>query len=142
MPKKTKHRLKKRNIRRNKTRKQNKKIKKMRQKIYKMIGCNKQCNCACHHNGGSYPIGGLSVGGSSLVGSPYSIETGGNYYELPKSNAYDNPTAYMKLRGGNILPDNLVNVGRQMVYGAQSVYNGLAGYKSPTDPAPYVQNKL
>ena len=48
----------------------------------------------------------------------------------------------MKLRGGTILPSNLVNVGREMIYGTQSLYNGLAGYKAPTDPAPYVQNKI
>ena len=76
-----------------------------------------------------------------LVGTPYSPSTGGNYYELP------NPSAYvvgqnMKLRGGGILPPNLVNVGNQITYGAQSLYNGLVGLKAGNDPAPYVQNKI
>ena len=140
---KTKTRRSKRNLR--KTRRN-----KSRQKKYYMIGCNnKNCRCSCHHHkGGSSPIGGLEIGGAlkkggscfgPLVGAPYSVDKGGNYYDLPKSEAYDNPNAYMKLRGGGMLPDNLVNVGRQIGYGVQSVYNGLGGFEPPTDPAPYVQ---
>jgi hypothetical protein len=47
-----------------------------------------------------------------------------------------------RMRGGSILPDNLVNVGSQAIYGGQTLYNRLYGYKSGSDPAPYVQNKI
>lgn len=143
MPRKTKNRTK-RHLRKTRKTRRNK----HHQKKYYMVGCNnKNCRCSCHHhNGGSSPIGGLSIKGGGcfgpLVGSPYSVDKGGNYYKLPDGEAYDNPNAYMKLRGGTILPSNLVNVGREMIYGTQSLYNGLAGYKAPTDPAPYVQNKI
>lgn len=129
------------------------------QKNYYMIGCNnRKCNCSCHKKlGGSNPIGGLEIKGGGcfgpLVGSPYSVDKGGNYYELPDGKAYDNPTAYMKLRGGKrkrrrtmrggtILPTNVVNVGRGMMYNLQTVANGLGGYKPPTNPLPYVQDKI
>lgn len=110
---------------------------------YHMIGCNdNKCRCSCHHNGGSSPIGGLQIKGGGcfgpLVGTQYSVNKGGNYYNLPESNAYS-VDRNIQLRGGSMLPTNLVNVGREMAYGAQSVYNGLSGYKAPTDPAPYVQ---
>jgi hypothetical protein len=47
-----------------------------------------------------------------------------------------------RMRGGSILPDNLVNVGSQAIYGGQTLYNRLYGYKTGSDPAPYVQNKI
>lgn len=139
---KTKTRRSKRNLRKTQRNKS-------RQRKYYMIGCNnKNCRCSCHHRkGGSSPIGGLEIksGGGCfgpLVGAPYSVDKGGNYYELPNGEAYDNPNAYMKLRGGNMLPTNLTNAGRSIIYGAQTVVNGLGGYEAPTDPAPYVQNKI
>ena len=121
---------------------------KTRQRKYYMIGCNnKKCNCPCHrHKGGSSPIGGFEIkngGGcvSSLVGSPYTVDKGGNYYNLPKAEAYS-VGQNMKLRGGSILPTNLLNFTRQIEYGGKSLYNGLAGYKEPTNPAPYVQDRI
>ena len=136
---KIKSRRSKRNLR--KTRRNNNQKRK-----YYMIGCNnKKCDCPCHHHGGSSPIGGLQIKGGGcfgpLVGATYSVNKGGNYYNLPDSKAYS-VDRNMQLRGGGILPTNLVNVGREMIYGTQSLYNGLAGYKAPTDPAPYVQNKI
>jgi hypothetical protein len=129
---------------------------------YNMIGCSKKCRCSCHRRGGSSPIGGLPIKGGGcfgpLVGTPYSPSTGGNYYELPNPSAYDvgqnmklrggrkrmrgKRSRGERMRGGSMLPDNLVNVGRQAVYGAQTLYNGLYGYKAGSDPAPYVQNNI
>ena len=131
---------------------------KNRQRKYYMIGCDsktchcpchrlKKCHCLCHHRkGGSSPIGGFEIknGGGCfgpLVGSVIKDDSGGNYYNLPKSEAYS-VDRNMKLRGGGILPDNLVGFGRQIGYGVQSVYNGLGGYQSPTDPSPYVQKNI
>jgi hypothetical protein len=141
--------LKSRKLRRTKTRRtKTRRTKTRRNKVqrkYYMIGCNKKCKCSCHHLGGSSPIGGLEFKGGGcfgpLVGTPYSANTGGNYYNLPESEAYD-VGQNMKLRGGGIIPSNLANFGNNISYGAQSLYNGLAGYKSPTDPSPYVQNKI
>lgn len=121
---------------------------KTRQRKYYMIGCNnKKCNCPCHRRkGGSSPIGGFEIknGGGCvgpLVGSSYSVDSGGNYYNLPKAEAYS-VGQNMKIRGGSILPTNLLNFTRQIEYGGQSLYNGLAGYKEPTNPAPYVQARI
>jgi len=142
MPRKSKRHLK----RTKRTRRRNTR----HRKYYNMIGCsNKHCKCSCHKKGGSSPIGGLPItnGGGCfgpLVGSAYSVDKGGNYYNLPKPEAYS-VGMDMKLRGGGILPnlpENLVNVARNISYGAQTVANGLGGYESPTNPAPYVQNKI
>lgn len=133
---------------RNKSRRTRKTRRNKRHQKYYMIGCSKNCKCSCHHlnrRGGSSPIGGLPIKGGGcfgpLVGAPYSPTTGGNYYELPNPSAYD-VGQNMKLRGGGILPTNLANVGNRIAYGAQSLYNGLGGFEAPTDPAPYVQNKI
>ncbi len=40
-------------------------------------------------------------------------------------------------RGGGFLPDDLVNLGRQVSYGVGSAYNTLAGYPQPVNPLPY-----
>ena len=104
-------------------------------KYYMMVGCNKKCKCKCTCHRKSHVGGNLKT----FVGNPYTVESSGNYYSLPDSNAYNH---LPRLKGGNVLPSNLVNVARQMGYGAQSVYNGLAGHESPTDPSPYVQNKI
>lgn len=138
MPRKTKiksHRSKSylRKTRRNKN----------RQRKYYMIGCDsKNCRCSCHRRkGGSSSIGGLEIknGGDrfgTLVGSSYSVDKGGNYYNLPNSGGYS-VDRNMKFRGGSILPENLVGFGRQIGYGVESVYNGLAGTKAPPNPSPY-----
>ena len=42
-----------------------------------------------------------------------------------------------KQRGGNIIPDNLLNLGNMFKYGTGSVYNSLNGYQQPTNPLPW-----
>jgi hypothetical protein len=144
MPRKSKMKTRrsKRNLRKTQ------KNKSRQQRKYYMIGCNNnKCRCSCHRRkGGSSPVGGLEIktGGGCigpLVGAPYSVDKGGNYYDLPEPIAYS-VDRNMQLRGGGIIPTNLVNVGRQIGYGAQSLYNGLGGFEPPTDPKPYVQNKI
>jgi len=39
--------------------------------------------------------------------------------------------------GGNIIPDNLLNLGNMFKYGVGSVYNSLNGYQQPTNPLPW-----
>jgi len=41
------------------------------------------------------------------------------------------------LRGGGLIPNDLVNIGRQMMFGVNSAYNALAGNPSPVNPLPY-----
>lgn len=126
-------------------------------KYYNMKGCNSfGCDCnkcrikrrinTIKKRGGSNPIGAYPIKGGScfkpLIGEPYNIynNTTGNYYNLPSSDAYSVDRNII-LRGGSglssFIPDNLLNVGRIAEYEGQSIYNGLAGFKPPTNPLPY-----
>ncbi len=40
-------------------------------------------------------------------------------------------------KGGALIPQDLVNLGRDFSYNFKSAYNALNGYKAPVDPAPY-----
>jgi hypothetical protein len=42
-----------------------------------------------------------------------------------------------KLKGGGLLPQDLVNLGRDVMFNAKSASNILNGYELPTDPSPY-----
>ncbi len=39
--------------------------------------------------------------------------------------------------GGGFIPQDLVNLGRDMMYNVNSAYNALNGYKAPVNPLPY-----
>ena len=39
--------------------------------------------------------------------------------------------------GGSLIPQDLVNLGRDFSYNFKTAYNALNGYKAPVDPAPY-----
>ncbi len=43
-------------------------------------------------------------------------------------------------RGGGLIPQDLVNIGRDFMYNVNSAYNAFNGYKAPVNPLPYVQN--
>lgn len=128
---------------RNKNRKT--KTRRMRQtkrnKFYNMKGCSHKHKCSCH-KGGSSPIGGLPIkgGGCSpgpLIGAPYEVDKGGNYFGPEyKSGGFDYQRQMM-LRGGGFLPQNLTNVFRSIGNEGQTIYNGVMGYKAPVSPLPY-----
>ena len=40
-------------------------------------------------------------------------------------------------KGGGLMPQDLVNLGRDFTYNFKSTYNALNGYKAPVDPSPY-----
>lgn len=42
-----------------------------------------------------------------------------------------------KRRGGGLIAQDLVNLGRQAMFGLGSTYNALAGYQAPSNPMPY-----
>ena len=46
---------------------------------------------------------------------------------------------YNMAKGGGLVPQDLVNLGRGLVYNVNSAYNMLNGYKAPVNPLPYVQ---
>jgi hypothetical protein len=106
--------------------------------------------------------GGIGYIGSPTVGKAWTPEISGwpgvsgqqgqtNFFSLAK---YDKPylqtqqgserdqQTYMKggtrrRRAGGIIPQDLVNLGRSMVYGVGSAYNSLNGYPAPANPLPY-----
>ena len=41
------------------------------------------------------------------------------------------------LRGGGLIPQDLVNLGRGFMYNIGSAYNAVNGYKAPINPLPY-----
>lgn len=41
------------------------------------------------------------------------------------------------VRGGGLVPQDLVNLGRDMSFNFKSAYNALNGYGAPTNPLPY-----
>lgn len=40
-------------------------------------------------------------------------------------------------RGGGLLPQDLVNLGREVGFNIKSAYNAINGYKAPVNPLPY-----
>ena len=104
-----------------------------------MKGCSKKRHRT--RKGGMKPIGGLKIrGGNSpaFVGDPYTIDKGGNYYDLQKNFSLDRN---YQLRGGTLIPTNLLNVGRNISYGFESVINGVGGFEAPVSPDPYNQTQ-
>jgi len=43
----------------------------------------------------------------------------------------------LRHRGGGLMPQDLVNLGRDFTYNFKSAYNALNGYSAPVNPAPY-----
>jgi hypothetical protein len=103
----------------------------------------------------------LFKGGASdepaLIGKPWSVDnTSGNYLAPNLYNKGD-PQTMMLLRGGKksrrkttskskrakgiigggLLPSELVNFGRDIMYNVNSTYTTLNGYKPNPSPAPY-----
>ena len=94
-----------------------------------------------------------------FVGSPWGgkvlhwpgVEAGlsgsRNYY---KPNNYNNDTSRLmklggrrkrrksrKFRGGGLIPQDLVNIGNNLMYNTGSAYNAFSGYPAPVNPMPY-----
>jgi hypothetical protein len=117
----------------------------------KSCGCNK--------------IPFFTGGSPAFVGAPITPTTGGNYYKLnPETNNPNDPSVIMANRnnpaplhsafgfkggrgkkskkvkrggGFNIIPQDLVNLGRLFTYNAGSSYNAIHGFKPPVNPMPY-----
>lgn len=107
-------------------------------------------------------------GGSSLppvpaplVGSPWTpqvsgwpgvdgVDSGRNYLANNLYNQFD-PQTMMKLQGGSrrrktskrqhggsFMPQQLVNLGRDLSFNFKSAYNSMNGYSAPVNPKPYM----
>jgi len=130
--------------------------------MYNMRGCSKRR----HIGGTSLAYTGSEM---PLPSNPYLAYTGGNGVELNKDpppltsgtvfspgNAQRGGTCSMcnamsggkrhrrrhrtkKIRGGGLLPSDLVNVGRYIPYSMNSAYNAIMGYSPPVNPYPTVQ---
>ena len=102
-----------------------------------------QCNTCM--KGGSIP--------DPLVGNPWTpsikgwpgvdgVDSGRNYISNNLYNKGD-PQTMMKLggskkkKGGGLIPQDLINLGRDMAFNFKSVSNSLDGYAAPTNPLPY-----
>ena len=94
---------------------------------------------------------GLNGGSPALIGQPWSVLTSGNENYLSQNlyNKADVQTMmqirggkkrrYKKssIKGGGLIPSDLVNFGREITYNVNSAYNALNGYPAPTNPSPY-----
>ena len=125
-------------------------------------GCAEQCPAGGQTGGNFYkppaPIPG------PFVGAPWSpwirgwpgvngVSSDNNYLAQNLYNRGD-PQTMMKLgggskkskmgkknhqnvKGGGLVPQDLVNLGRDMSFNFKSAYNALNGYTAPTNPLPY-----
>jgi hypothetical protein len=62
------------------------------------------------------------------------------YKEKDKRTRSKSSTNSNSVKGGGLIPQDLVNLGRGLSYNVNSAYNALNGYKAPVNPLPYVQN--
>ena len=124
-------------------------------------GCNSCLGGGVQSGGSVQTGGGINYSGPSLYGAPWTPKISDwpgvagkdgqtNYFSDNKYlvdpqrsmiSERDQQT-YMaggsrKRRAGGIIPQDLVNLGRSMVYGLGSAYNTLNGYQAPVSPLPY-----
>ena len=121
-------------------------------------GCTSGCNnMAAPMMGGSHsfykpaaPIPGPFTGdpwGAKYWPGENGVGSDNNYY---KQNLYhQDPQTMMKLggkrtkskknrkRGGGLIPDSILNLGRSVSYNMGSSFNQLSGYPAPVNPLPY-----
>jgi hypothetical protein len=59
-------------------------------------------------------------------------------YRRPKSNSINGKAMSLKnMKAGGLIPQDLVNLGRDFTFNIKSTYNALNGYKAPVNPLPY-----
>jgi len=127
-----------------------------------MGGCGTCLGGGVQMGGSVQTGGGINNSGTPLVGSPWTPKINDwpgvagkdgqtNYFANNKYLVDPQTTmiserdqqTYMagggsrKRRAGGIIPQDLVNLGRSMVYGLGSAYNTLNGYSVPASPLPY-----
>ena len=75
----------------------------------------------------------MIMGDSGYTGSKFlNSITGGGRRKSGRSKSKSK-----SVRGGGLIPQDLVNLGSDFSFNLKSVYNSLNGYKAPVDPLPY-----
>lgn len=77
------------------------------------------------------PTRQMSMNASGLT------QNGGYIYEKSSSTGSKTRKNKGQVMGGGLIPQDLVNLGRDIGFNVKSAYNALNGYKPPVDPAPY-----
>jgi hypothetical protein len=62
---------------------------------------------------------------------------GGGYNRKKSKRRRPKRVSFKLKRGGGLVPQDLVNLGRDFNYNFKSAYNTINGYKAPVDPLPY-----
>jgi hypothetical protein len=120
-----------------------------------------QCNACGLQQGGYNPVSqvpGPFIGQAwtpKISGWPGVNGVGGDRNYLSQNLYKQDPQLMMKLggrkkrrktrktrKGGGLIPQDLVNLGRDISYNLGSTYNALAGYPQPVNPLPYKQPQL
>ena len=128
----------------------------MRNKLTGGLGCGSSgCPIAPYSWNQMNMKGGLMPSSvpAPLVGAPWTPSIKGwpgvdgvdNNRNYLSNNLYDrgDPQTMMKLggskkkKGGGLIPQDLVNLGREIAFNFKSVSNSLDGYPAPTSPLPY-----
>ena len=83
----------------------------------------------------------MITGDSGYSGSRYlNGITGGGRRKSGRSKSKSRSKSRSKsksVRGGGLIPQDLVNLGNDFSFNLKSAYNSLNGYKAPVDPLPY-----
>jgi hypothetical protein len=66
--------------------------------------------------------------------APYNTDNNPQQQMSMTDAGYKTPNS---LVGGGLIPQDMLNLGRDFSYNFKSAYNALNGYKPPVDPAPY-----
>lgn len=70
--------------------------------------------------------------------SPYNTDNNPQQQMSMNNAGYKTPNSLVGgKKGGGLIPQDFVNLGRDFSYNFKSAYNALNGYKPPVDPAPY-----
>ena len=64
-------------------------------------------------------------------------KVGGYTYKKNNSSKNSVTSSTNSIKGGGLVPQDLVNLGRDFSFNLKSAYNSLNGYSAPTNPLPY-----
>jgi hypothetical protein len=82
---------------------------------------------------------GSMIGGRRMsVGRRMAV--GGYVYNKKQKKSSSNSSSASKtksIKGGGLIPQDLVNLGRSFTFNLNSAYNSLGGYTAPVNPLPY-----
>jgi hypothetical protein len=73
---------------------------------------------------------------SSMVGGIKRMAVGGYRYNKKKRHI-SSASKTKSIKGGGLIPQDLVNLGRSFTFNLNSAYNSLGGYTAPVNPLPY-----